>query len=151
VLFWTLIGAAVVGLLAFLAKLWMGNDAIPTQPRATSTGNALRAWQEWVQEARAAAARSDYGQAVRCVYWAGVARLVEDRPARIRFTDTPRERLHVLAQPYRNIAPLPAEQLEPLRRITTRLERHWYAKQRASEHDVQQAFEDLEALGCKLD
>jgi hypothetical protein len=150
-LFWSLVTLAIAALLLFLYKMWTHGDAIPALPLASTVQPELQDWRKWARDAKAAAERSDYRQAVRCAYWAGVARLIEDRPTHISFTDTPRERLQVLARPLRNRAALPAEQMEPLRRMTTKLERHWYAKQEADRQDAQHAFEDLEALGCKLD
>ena len=151
VLFWTVISAAVLALGFWLYNLFERTDRIPTPHDPPSLEHKLLSWQEWLLAARDAAAKGDHRQAIRNGYWVAIARLQQDRAARINFTDTPRERLRLLAQSSRKVAALPATQLEPLSRITTSLERFWYAKLPVNADDVAQSFENLEALGCKAD
>jgi hypothetical protein len=151
VLFWTLIVGAVLALGFWLFNLWERADRIPSVPTPLSLEHKLLTWQEWLLAAREAAANGDHRQAIRSAYWAAIARLQHDRALRINLTDTPRERLRFLAQSTRKTTALPATQMEPLTRITTSLERHWYAKMPVNSDDVARTFENVEALGCKAD
>jgi len=151
ILFWTLIIASIVALGTWLVRLWTTADRIRSLAEPLPPEHKLLSWQEWLTAAREAAAKGDHRQAIRCAYWAGVARLQQDRTIRINFTDTPRERLHLLAQPSRLGSPLPAEQLAPLTSITHSFERCWYAKLPVNAEEVARSFENLEALGCQAD
>ena len=150
VLFWTLIVAAVVALGAWLVRLWSAEERMWAVPEPAPMEHKLQSWQEWMADARAAAAAGDQRQAVRCAYWAAVARLQVERTVRINFTHTPRERLRVLAQAAHRVEPLPEAQMRPLTAITHTFERCWYANLPANEEDVARCFESTEALGCRV-
>ncbi len=146
-LFWTLISGSVVALGAWLLHLFAQTDPLIRLPNAPALQHPLLSWQEWLAEARKAAANGDHDQAIRCAYWAAIARLQLERPMRINFSDTPRERLRFLASPSR----LAAERLQPLTEITRSFERCWYAKLPAGEDDVSRTLRNLETLGCRAD
>jgi hypothetical protein len=149
-LFWALMIGAVIGLGAWLFRFWTRTEQVFHLPKPSPMEEAVGSWHEWLVEARDAAGRNDHRQAIRCAYWAGVARLHEERPSGIRFTDTPRERLYLLAKESPARGPLAPEMLAPIKGITGTFERCWYAKQPVGEEDVARCFADLEALGCRV-
>jgi hypothetical protein len=70
-----------------------------------------------------------------------VARLQEDRLLPPRLSKTPRECVRMIS----------GSQREPLRGLTTALERFWYAGAGPAASDVEASFRHLENLGCKPD
>jgi hypothetical protein len=97
-------------------------------------------WLVWLAEARAAATRLAWPDAVRLAYWAGVSSL-ESRhlwpPDRAR---TPREYLRLL--------PPEHEYGGPLRFLTSTFERVWYGRETADDMTFAAAVDALERLGC---
>jgi hypothetical protein len=150
VLFWTLIVGGVVGLFAWLFRLWTESDRIPSLPAGQRLERSLRPWKEWLLDARRAAEQGDHRQAIRCGYWAGIARLQQDRAVPFNNSITPRERLRALVQPDSAVA-LPLEKMDSLKGLTASLERFWYAKLPVTADDVASTFHHLEGLECKPD
>ena len=149
-LFWTLIAGSVAALAAWLYRLWAINrpTAIPT---ADPLERIVQSYQEWLKQARAAAARGETRVAIRCAYWAAVTRLQQDRALRLNFADTPRERLRRLQQPSRADRMLEPALIQPLVNITQSFERSWYGNLPTSEADAARSLQDAEALGCRAD
>jgi hypothetical protein len=138
--FWILLAAAVGALGFLLLRWWMRGER--AQPLLTGGHAArLRGAPDWIRSARAAAARNDWRTAVHCAYWAGVASLEETGALPFNRTRTPREALRALAR-----SPLAA----PLKELTQRLERFWYARAAAGADDFAACLESLEALGCQV-
>ena len=102
---------------------------------------SAKEWTLWLSEARAAAAKGDWRDAVRLAYWAGISFLEREgfwKPDRAR---TPREYLRLISAQ--------SEQRETLSVLTRIFELTWYAKRDASEQTFSQTLEQLEKLGCR--
>ena len=102
---------------------------------------SAKEWTIWLSEARAAAARGDWRDAVHLAYWAGISFLEREgfwKPDRAR---TPREYLRLISAQ--------SEQRETLNALTRIFELAWYAKREASEQTFSQTLEQLEKLGCR--
>lgn len=102
---------------------------------------SAKEWTIWLAEARAAAARGDWRDAVHLGYWAGISFLERQgfwKPDRAR---TPREYLRLISPT--------AEQRETLTMLTQIFELTWYAKRPAAESTFSQTLEQLEKLGCR--
>ena len=142
VLFWVLIAAAIGLLAMWLIRLWTRGDPMLVlshlAPRV-----AARNSENWLRDARQAAASSQWREAIHCAYWAAIARLQESRTLPEDRTRTPREYLRLIR------AEQPAS--SPLRALTLGLERFWYAKQTAGAGDFEELLKHLESLGCKVE
>jgi len=102
---------------------------------------SAKEWAIWLSEARAAAAKGDWRDAVHLAYWAGISFLERQglwKPDRAR---TPREYLRLISPQ--------AEQRETLTALTQIFELTWYAKRPAGESTFSQTLEELEKLGCR--
>lgn len=102
---------------------------------------SAKEWTIWLAEARAAAGRGDWRDAVHLGYWAGISFLERQgfwKPDRAR---TPREYLRLIAAQ--------SEQRETLTALTRIFELAWYAKRDASEQTFSQTLAELEKLGCR--
>jgi hypothetical protein len=102
---------------------------------------SAKEWTIWLSEARAAATRSDWREAVHLAYWAGISYLEQQgfwKPDRAR---TPREYLRLISSQ--------SEERETLTVLTRVFELAWYAKRDASEATYSQTLEQLEKLGCR--
>jgi len=102
---------------------------------------SAKEWTIWLSEARAAAARGDWRDAIHLAYWAGIFFLEREgywKPDRAR---TPREYLRLISAQ--------SEQRETLTVLTGIFELAWYAKRDASEQTFSQTLEQLEKLGCR--
>lgn len=100
-----------------------------------------RSWALWLAEAREAAAKSNWREAIHLAYWAGISFLEQQgtwRPDRAR---TPREYLRLLSNP--------SEHGETLAALTRVFELAWYAKREASADAFAQTLQALEKLGCR--
>ena len=150
-LFWLIVTVAMGGLGIWLFRALREAERIMPLPRTRGPQAELQSWQAWLADARAAAAAGDHRQAIRCAYWAGIARLQQDRAMHIDFTDTPRERLRLLAKPGRRGGDLAPDKLQPISEITRQFERTWYAALPATSDDAARSLASLEALGCRAD
>lgn len=102
---------------------------------------SAKEWTLWLSEARAAAAKGDWRDAVHLAYWAGISFLEREgfwKPDRAR---TPREYLRLISAQ--------SEQRETLTTLTHIFELAWYARREASEQTFSQTLEQLEKLGCR--
>jgi len=102
---------------------------------------SAKEWTLWLSEARAAAAKGDWRDAVHLAYWAGISFLEREgfwKPDRAR---TPREYLRLISAQ--------SEQRETLTALTRIFELSWYAKRDASAQTFSQTLEQLEKLGCR--
>ena len=144
---WTLLTAAVAGLLAYVFRALRKDRSSATDGWKPRFAPADEAKNDWAALAEAAAAAGDWRAAVHALYWAAVGSLAASGRWRRTAgsmagktdTRTPREYLKLLepASPQRGA----------LAALTTLLERVWYAHHHAAEPDYQRARELATALG----
>jgi hypothetical protein len=135
-----LIGLAVLAL-AFIAyrSLWSSDKFETVIPKDLPV--SAKEWAIWLSEARAAAAKGEWRDAIHLAYWAGISFLERQgtwKPDRAR---TPREYLRLLSSA--------SEHRETLTALTRIFELAWYANRGASERTFSQTLEELEKLGCR--
>ena len=142
VLLWTIIGLVTLGFVVwmyFLLRRTAREEYV--YPRnGDMLLPSLKHWQQWLREARSAAERSDWREAVHLAYWSAISFLESAgawKPDRAR---TPREYLRLLNDGSRR---------EPLEALTRRFEFIWYAQQSASPQDFQFSLAQLEKIGCR--
>jgi len=135
---WGVIFLAVIWLF-YVIYGWLTKGSGTVQFRAEGEPMMSDA-RHWVQEALAAANRSDFREAVHCAYWASVARLEDIRILPRDRARTPRESLRLLEQH-------PREQTG-LQAMTRSFELIWYGYRPASATDWAGAKEQLEKMGC---
>ena len=102
---------------------------------------SAKEWAIWLGEARAAATKGEWRDAIHLAYWAGISFLERQgfwKPDRAR---TPREYLRLLSSA--------SEQRETLVALTRIFELAWYAKRDASEQTFSETLAELEKLGCR--
>jgi len=150
ILFWVLVVLAVAIVAALVFRFFANRDRPAPLPSNVPI-NPGRTWQEWIREAREAAKRGKYREAVHSAYWAGIARLEDLGVLPKDRTKTPREYLRLVTEPTPGeLAPSPTHR-EPLTDLTRRLERVWYANRGARPEDFTDSLRQLEALGCTLE
>ena len=140
-LVWVVIALALALLVLWLKRALESAAAREAPVRLEAAGIPIRSSSQWMTEARAAAARGDYREAMRCAYWAAISRVEEAgvmKPDRARTT---REHLRRLPQSYAQ-RPLVAD-------LTRRFEVTWYGYQTATVADFEQARAQLEQMGCR--
>ena len=101
---------------------------------------SAKEWAVWLSEARAAAAKGEWRDAVHLAYWAGISFLERQgtwKPDRAR---TPREYLRLISSA--------SEQRDALVALTRIFELAWYAKKDADEKTFSLTLQALEKLGC---
>jgi hypothetical protein len=135
-----LMGLAGLGLLYVVYRSILRNpefdDVVPKDLPVSA-----KEWTMWLSEAREAAAKGDWRDAVHLAYWAGISFLERQglwKPDRAR---TPREYLRLISPQ--------AEQRETLSALTGIFELTWYAKRPAGEATFSRTLEELEKLGCR--
>jgi hypothetical protein len=101
---------------------------------------SAKEWPVWMSEARAAAARGEWRDAIHLAYWGGISFLEAQGAWRPDVARTPREYLRLL--------PVTSMQKPALLGLTTRLEAVWYGMQRADSAAFTQTLVELETLGC---
>ena len=133
----------LLGLAVLVTGLWVyrtlaGERAQPVVPQQVSI--SAKAWTVWLSEARDAAARGEWRDAVRLAYWAGIS-FLESRgvwpPDRAR---TPREYLRLL--------PAANEHRAALSSLTRTFEPVWYGNRTADATTFGETVAQLERLGA---
>jgi hypothetical protein len=139
-LVYALIGIAVIVLAVWIVgsirRAAAAESAVPDQPLLSQKESAV-----WLSEAHAAAARGDWREAVRLVYWCAVSFLEARgawRPDRAR---TPREYLRLL--------PPSSEERPGLVALTRTFELVWYGAREADPRRFEEALGHLERIGCR--
>jgi hypothetical protein len=94
----------------------------------------------WAADALAAAERGQFREAIRCAYWAAVARLEDARAIPPNRSRTPRELLHSLAPG--------SKERGPFRELTHSFELVWYGQRPPSPADWENMKIQLERIGC---
>jgi hypothetical protein len=141
VLVWIFIGAVVILLIVWTARRLMRPEEGPERREIIPFAPSARSWRSWLAEARDAAARQDWRNAIHLAYWAGISFLESGgawKPNRAR---TPREYLRLLST--RN------PKHPALAALTRKFEIVWYGHRTAAEADFQETLEKLEKLGCR--
>jgi len=150
ILFWLLIVAAVGVVAMWVFRFFASRDRVNALAPSGAV-IAVRTWQEWIREAREAASRGDFREAIHSAYWAGIARLEDLGVVPKDRTKTPREYLELVVESSDGpLAPAPAHG-EPLAALTKGLERVWYANRGAGLEDFRESLRQLEAMGCLLE
>jgi hypothetical protein len=111
-----------------------GREIIPFTPSS-------RNWQEWLEGARARAARGEWRDAIHYGFWAAVSRLESEGVWPPDKTRTPRE--------YLNAIPGSNFWKEPFAAVTRKFEASWYGSRPTTESDFAQFAAHLERLGCQ--
>ena len=137
---YALIGAAGLALLYLVYRSILRNPELEAVvPRDLPV--SAKEWTIWLTEARAAAGRGDWRDAIHLAYWAGISFLEREgfwKPDRAR---TPREYLRLISGQ--------SEQRATLASLTRIFELAWYAKRDVSEQTFSEALAELEKLGCR--
>ncbi len=135
-----LMGVALAALLYIAYRsIWRRQELEEVIPRDLPV--SAKEWAIWLSEARAAAAKGEWRDAIHLAYWAGISFLERQgfwKPDRAR---TPREYLRLLSTA--------TAQRETLIALTLIFELTWYAKRDASEHTFSETLAELEKLGCR--
>jgi len=137
----------LIGIAVLVAALWLYRSLKESAHLETIMPLALpvsaKEWPVWLSEARAAASRTEWRNAVHLAYWAGISFLEANGSWRPDAARTPREYLRLLP---------PASEHQPtLRSLTQKLERVWYGMQSADAISFQETLAELEKLGCPCD
>ena len=131
VIVWGFILAVCSALVFFLLRLerqWRNRMVADVEQPATAAASA-RDWQLWLDDARRAAANSQWRKAIHCTYWASISRLESCRLCHADRARTPREYLALVR---------PGDARKPsLTQLTQTFERTWYGGRPAgaSEYD----------------
>lgn len=143
----TLSNYLVYGLIliaVLVAAYWMYRSLRESARLETIMPSALpvsaKEWPIWLAEARAAATRGDWREAIHLAYWSGISFLEAQGAWRPDAARTPREYLRLL--------PASSQQLPALRSLTGELESVWYGMRTADADSFQQTLVKLEKLGC---
>lgn len=137
---YALIGAAGLALLYLVYRSIFQNPEFEEVVPGDLPVSA-KEWTIWLSEARAAAAKGEWRDAIHLAYWAGISFLEREgfwKPDRAR---TPREYLRLISGE--------SEQRKTLTDLTRIFELAWYAKRGASEQTFNQTLAELEKLGCR--
>ncbi len=132
------VAVAVLGYIAY-RTIWRGQEQTAIVPKDLPV--SAKEWAIWLAEARAAAAKGEWRDAIHLAYWAGISFLERQgfwKPDRAR---TPREYLRLLSGS--------SEHRETLSALTRIFELAWYARRNASEADFSRTLAELEKLGCR--
>jgi len=137
---YALIGAAGLALLYLVYRSIFQNPEFEQVIPADLPVSA-KEWTIWLAEARAAASRGDWREAIHRAYWAGISFLEREgfwKPDRAR---TPREYLRLISGQ--------GQERETLGSLTRIFELAWYAKRDVTEQTFSETLAELEKLGCR--
>jgi len=138
---WVIIAVAAALLALWLYRRLRRRDRAPEQREIIPFAPSAKNWRRWLAEARAAAERGDWRDAVHLAYWSAISRLEEDGawvPDRAR---TPREYLRLLSEASGNRSVLTD--------LTGRFEAIWYGNRPAGPPEFQAAVAGIERLQCR--
>jgi hypothetical protein len=149
-IFFSLLLVAVVLWLGFtLVRFWTRRARLD-ELQAPQAVAFARSWQDWIRDARAAAERGDFREAVHSTYWAGISYLEAVELIDPDRTRTPREYLRLLSKTDPQAAASLEKPRAALASLTTRLEQIWYGRRPASREDFLDSMQQIEGLGCQL-
>jgi hypothetical protein len=131
--FLLLVGVALAWVLLQMERRWRMR-LVPESDRPAPGAASARDWQLWVNDAREAAARGQWREAIHFLYWAAISRLESKKLWPADRARTPRESLDLLAPDDPRNAGLGA--------LTREFEVTWYGGRYAGEAEYRRA-EDL--------
>ena len=102
---------------------------------------SAREWTVWLAEAREAAQRGNWRDAIHLAYWAGISLLESQGVWRPDSARTPREYLRLMSSANEHRPTLTA--------LTRKFELVWYGGQPADAQAFSQTLAELEKLGCR--
>jgi hypothetical protein len=130
-----------IALVWFLIRLERQGRYGPTSLGPGAGAASARDWQLWLEDARQAATRAAWRDAIHLLYWASISRLESSGLWPADRARTPREYLALLASDNPHYPGLSA--------LTRSFERTWYAARPAAESDFQQAERLAAQLGAQ--
>jgi Domain of unknown function (DUF4129) len=137
---WGLVTIAVLALAYFVFRTILQNARLETiMPEVLPV--SAKQWRVWMKEARAAAAKGLWRDAVHLAYWGGISFLEESGSWRPDQARTPREYLRLL--------PADSRHRTALSTLTHRLEVTWYGNEEAGPETFSETISHLEELGCR--
>jgi uncharacterized protein DUF4129 len=137
---WGLVTIAVLALAYFVFRTIRQNARLETiMPEVLPV--SAKQWRVWMKEARAAAAKGLWRDAVHLAYWGGISFLEENGAWRPDQARTPREYLRLL--------PVDSQHRTALSTLTRRLEVTWYGNEVAGPETFSETISHLEELGCR--
>ena len=137
---WTLVGIAVLALAYFVFRTIRQNARLESiMPEVLPV--SAKQWRVWLKEAREAAERGLWRDAVHLAYWGGISYLEESGMWRPDQARTPREYLRLL--------PSDSQHRGILKALTQRLEVTWYGHEVAGPDTFSATVANLEELGCR--
>ena len=132
-------GIVIVLGLIFLVWLTYTLTHISYRPfRATVVTAPAAPWRDWVQQARAAAARGEFREAIRIIYGAAVLLIGETGAWQVDPSRTHRE--------YVRLLPADSVHRPHVIAITVCFEQVWYGRAQATARDYEAALAELESL-----
>ncbi len=137
---WTLVGIAVLALAYFVFRTIRQNARLESIMLEVLPVSAKQ-WRVWLKEAREAAAKGLWRDAVHLAYWGGISFLEESGMWRPDQARTPREYLRLL--------PADSQHRATLKDLTRRLEVTWYGNEAAGPDTFSATVANLEELGCR--
>ena len=136
---WTLVAIALLALAWMVYREMKRNARMETiMPEVLPV--SAKQWDVWMSEARAAAAKGLWRDAVHLAYWAGISFLEERGTWRADQARTPRE--------YLRLIPAASEHRAALFTLTRQFEVTWYGNQPAGPETFVETLIHLEKLGC---
>ena len=137
---WSLVGIAVLALAYFIFRTIRQNARLESiMPDVLPV--SAKQWRLWLNEAREAAAKGLWRDAVHLAYWGGISFLEESGMWRPDQARTPREYLRLL--------PADSQHRATLNDLTRRLEVTWYGNEIAGPETFSETVANLEELGCR--
>ena len=112
------------------------------RPEDGSRSASARDWQLWLEDARQAAAKEQWREAIHYLYWASISRLESSGMWPADRARTPREYLALLSKE--------SAQRPSLAALTQSFERTWYAGRAAGRIEFQEAQGSAASLGAEL-
>jgi len=131
----------IVILLGLVLLAWLVHSLTQVssqRPSASTVGARAAPPRDWVEEARSAAARGEFREAIRLVYGAALLALGEAGAWQVDRSRTHREYLRLL--------PADSARRPHLVALTDCFERVWYGRAQASGGDYEAALAELESL-----
>lgn len=131
----------IVIVLSLICLAWLIYTLIHTSYRrfpAPKGATPEAPWRDWAQEARAAAARGEFREAIRMIYGAALLLMGEAGVWQVDPSRTHRE--------YVRLLPLDSAQRPHLIAITVCFEQVWYGRAKPSARDYEAALAELESL-----
>jgi hypothetical protein len=147
-LFWILLLGAVAGLALLVFRLW-SRRARAEIFKAPDGPIAPETYQAWIRDARLAADRNHFGEAIHNLYWAAVVYMEDSRVILRERSRTPRERIRQFPADDGIHTQGGESRRQLFQALTAGLERSWYAGIPASPEDFLEAIRLVEELGCR--